>query len=242
MKNWYLYRKIITNPEGLEALQNSHILPKEYVRYSDALSELEKQEFFTFLHEDSFKGFRNKIDQERIFQNKAYLKRCELDKPLKTAEEQRQKARNILNDALYLGYIKSVIYKFDKDKVFNTEPDDLPKSFWQSKRALNIDVLSMYFTKNNDLYVSEGLVALDRKSLEKWGDAYPEIPNMVGRKKGSGKINDDPALTYMHNLILEKKMSPHRAAELAIEECGINGNSREADIDRLGRKYRKQHP
>ncbi len=242
MKNQKLYRAIIRNSEGLEALQNNNIIPKNYIPYSVALQIIEEQEFYTFLHEDSFKEFRIKIDQERLFQYENYLRRCKLDRPLRDAEETRQRARNIFNEALYRGFIKSRLFKFDKDRMLKTEAAFIPVSFWQSKKSFNIDGLSMYFVKKEKKFVSEGLIVLERKGLEKWGAAYPDEPNMVGRKKGAGKINDHETLRFMRDLVLNDKISPNKAAIKAVDKFGFTGASIEADIDRLGRKYRKRFP
>jgi hypothetical protein len=242
MKNQKLYRAIINNSEGLEALQNNNILPKGFVPYSMALEVVEEHEFHTFLLEGDFEKFRIKIDQERLFQYESYLRRCKLDRPLGDAEKTRQEARNVFNEAIYKGFIKSVIFKFDKDQSLKTKPEPLPESFWQSHKSFRIDGLSFYFEKKKEIFTSKGLIALDRPSLEKWGAAYPNEPNMVGRKKGAGKIDDDESLAFMRSVITKDKMSPNKAAGLAVDKFSRKGASIKADIDRLGRKYSKQFP
>lgn len=141
MKNWELYQTIYKHPESLEALQNSIILPKEFVAYIAALDVIEAQEYKTFLLDEDFKLFRTKIDQERIFSYDLYLDRCRRDKELRNAELKRQEARNLLNLSIYKGFIKSVIFKFDSNQKLTVKPTPLTKEFWAGPVSFQIDGL-----------------------------------------------------------------------------------------------------
>ena len=116
MVNRKLHQTILNDREGLEALHNSFVWPKEWVPYSSALLEIEKQEFPSFLCEDKHGQLRAKLEHERICFYNHYMERCNADKKIREAEEIRAKARICLNDALINNYIKSQLYKFDKSK------------------------------------------------------------------------------------------------------------------------------
>ena len=241
MKNWGKYVDILKNPESLKALQNSDILPAEYIPYSEALLSFEIQEFHNFLCAKDFVAFRRQVDFERLFNKQYYNKRLSLDAPLLEAEKARHKARCTLNNAIYNGHILSVIFKFDTYETLKFTEKTLPSNFWRSQKAFNIDSLGIYFLEKGSSLYAEGLVALDRATLTRWGKAYPNPPSKAGRKRGGGAINDSKALDYMNKLITKESCAVLRAAEMAISELDIQGSSYEAKLARLRRKYKTQY-
>lgn len=240
MENWKLYKTILDNPEGLEALQNTDILPAPYVRYSDALLVFERQYFPNSLADEKNYHYRVKIEQERIHLPNQYFDRCRQNEQIRMAEEQRTKARIAINDALYRDFIKSYVFKINKKEFLNKRPTKLSKEWWQSKSAFDIDALSLHFVKKADITAVHGLIALERKSLDKWGSVYPAEPHMKGRRKGTGH-DDTQQIEFMKQVMIETKCSRHAAANKAVEKFGFKA-SREADVKRLNEKFSKTYP
>jgi hypothetical protein len=76
-------------------------------------------------------------------------------------------------------------------------------------------------------------------------------PSKQGRRKGDGAFDDREHLDAMRRIMAERKLtSASRAATILVEDPmrgwgkpgGPEGNSPEAAIDRLRRKFRQEHP
>lgn len=240
MESWKLYRTILKNPAGLEALQNTDILSARYVRYCDALLSLEKQYFPNSFANEKNSYYRATLDLERIHLPAQYFDRCRQNEQLRMAEEERTKARIALNDALYRGFIESSIFKISKKNLLSKRPKKLPKEWWQSKSSFDIDGLSLHFTRGPEIIAVDGLIVLERKSLEKWGSVYPNEPNIRGRRQGTGH-NDTQQIEFMKQVMIETKCSCHAAAHKAVEKFGYKA-SHEAEVKRLSSKFSKAYP